>query len=86
MVIEGEMESEATIRNFLTVQTEGQQHVNRDAQHKMRYCHIKHVLPSLSNVNEIELSTICRQLKLTSTDGKKYNTDCANVQSLLRII
>ena len=34
----------------------------------------------------IELSTICRQLKLTSTDGKKYNTDCANVQSLLRII
>jgi len=34
----------------------------------------------------IELSTICRQLKLVSSDGKKYNTDCANVQSLLRII
>jgi len=34
----------------------------------------------------IELSTICRQLKLISSDGKKYNTDCANVQSLLRII
>ncbi|MDR3000883.1 MAG: hypothetical protein LBU89_06425 [Fibromonadaceae bacterium] len=34
----------------------------------------------------IELSTICRQLKLTSSDGKKYNTDCANAQSLLRII
>jgi len=34
----------------------------------------------------IELSTICRQLKLTSSDGKKYKTDCANVQSLLRII
>ena len=34
----------------------------------------------------IELSTICRQLKLASNDGKKYNTDCANVQSLLRII
>ena len=34
----------------------------------------------------IELSTICRQLKLTSSDGKKYNTDCANVESLLRII
>jgi len=34
----------------------------------------------------IELSTICRQLKLASSDGKKYNTDGANVQSLLRII
>jgi len=34
----------------------------------------------------IQLSTICRQLKLISSDGKKYNTDCANVQSLLRII
>ena len=29
----------------------------------------------------IELSTICRQLKLISSDGKKYLTDCANVQS-----
>ena len=26
----------------------------------------------------IELSTLCRQLKLTASDGKKYNTDCAN--------
>ena len=34
----------------------------------------------------IELSTICRQLKLVSSDGKKYNTDCTNVRSLLRII
>jgi prophage antirepressor-like protein len=34
----------------------------------------------------IELSTICRQLKLLSSDGKKYNTDCANVRGLLRII
>jgi prophage antirepressor-like protein len=34
----------------------------------------------------IELSTICRQLKMKSSDGKKYNTDCANVQNLLRII
>ncbi len=25
-----------------------------------------------------QLSTICRQLKLESTDGKKYKTDCAN--------
>ncbi|MDR3183904.1 MAG: Bro-N domain-containing protein [Prevotellaceae bacterium] len=34
----------------------------------------------------IELSTICRQLKMISSDGKKYNTDCADVQSLMRII
>lgn len=34
----------------------------------------------------IELSTICRQLKMLSSDGKKYNTDCANVKSLFRII
>lgn len=36
--------------------------------------------------DEIELSTICRQLKLLSSDGKRYSTDCANVKSLLRII
>jgi DNA-damage-inducible protein D len=34
----------------------------------------------------LELSTICRQLKLKSSDGKKYATDCANVEGLLRII
>ena len=34
----------------------------------------------------IELSTICRQLKLISSDGKKYNTDCADTKGLLRII
>ncbi len=33
-----------------------------------------------------ELSTICRQLKLASADGKKYATDCANVEGLFRII
>ena len=33
-----------------------------------------------------ELSTICRQLKLKSTDGKNYSTDCANVKGLFRII
>ena len=37
-------------------------------------------------VTGIELSTICRQLKLESTDGKKYLTDCADVEGLLRII
>lgn len=34
----------------------------------------------------IELSTMCRQLKLESTDGKKYETDCSDAQGLLRII
>ena len=33
-----------------------------------------------------ELSTICRQLKLQSSAGKQYKTDCANVKSLLRVI
>ena len=33
-----------------------------------------------------QLSTICRQLKMQSSDGKKYLTDCADTQSLLRII
>ena len=30
----------------------------------------------------IELSTICRQLKMESSDGKRYATDCANVYGL----
>jgi len=34
----------------------------------------------------IELSTICRQLKLKSSDGKKYETDCANTEGIFRII
>ena len=34
----------------------------------------------------IELSTICRQFKMTAPDGKMRLTDCANVQSLFRII
>jgi hypothetical protein len=29
---------------------------------------------------KIELSTICRQLKLPANDGKRYNTDCANTE------
>lgn len=34
----------------------------------------------------LDLSTICRQLKLESTDGKKYKTECANTESMFRII
>ncbi len=36
--------------------------------------------------NGIDLSTICRQLKMISKDGKKYNTECADTENLLRII
>ena len=34
----------------------------------------------------LELSTICRQLKMKALDGKMRTTDCTNVQGLLRII
>ena len=34
----------------------------------------------------LELSTICRQLKLKATDGKMRETDCTSTQQLLRII
>ncbi len=34
----------------------------------------------------LELSTICRQLKMKAPDGKMRATDCANVEGLLRII
>ncbi|MCX6794955.1 MAG: Bro-N domain-containing protein [Candidatus Falkowbacteria bacterium] len=34
----------------------------------------------------IQLSTICRQLKLEASDGKRYQTDCANTEGVLRII
>jgi len=36
--------------------------------------------------NGIELSTICRQLKMKSSDGKMYFTDCANLKGIFRII
>ncbi len=35
---------------------------------------------------ESQLHTICMQLKLTAKDGKKYATDCANTEGVLRII
>lgn len=34
----------------------------------------------------LELSTICRQLKLMSSDGKHYETDCANTEGMFRIV
>ena len=33
-----------------------------------------------------ELTTICSQLKMESSDGKLYNTDVANTKGILRII
>ncbi|MBI5065780.1 Bro-N domain-containing protein [Candidatus Woesearchaeota archaeon] len=36
--------------------------------------------------SKIELSTFCRQLKLQAQDGKLRETDCANTESLFRII
>ncbi|MBI2548968.1 Bro-N domain-containing protein [Candidatus Woesearchaeota archaeon] len=34
----------------------------------------------------VELSTFCVQLKLPSADGKYYETDCSNTESIFRII
>lgn len=34
----------------------------------------------------IELSTLCRQLKLIAEDGKMRETDCATTEALLRIV
>ncbi len=34
----------------------------------------------------LELSTICRQLKLLAQDGKMRETDCANTENMLRIV
>lgn len=34
----------------------------------------------------IELSTVCRELKFTSTDGKKYKYECADNEGVFRIL
>lgn len=39
-----------------------------------------------SESSGIELSTICRQLKLTAPDGKLRETDCASTEFMFRII
>ena len=36
--------------------------------------------------SEFELSILCRQLKIVSSDGKKYQTECANTEGLFRIV
>jgi len=40
----------------------------------------------IKNDDGLELSTICRQLKMEATDGKMRETDVADAQTLLRII
>ncbi len=40
----------------------------------------------VKSADGFELSTICRQLKLKSSDGKMYETDCANTEGIFRII
>lgn len=35
-----------------------------------------------SKNRHIELSPFCRQLKITASDGKKYNTDCLNQEGI----
>ena len=36
--------------------------------------------------SEVQLSTFCVQLKLPSSDGKSYKTDCVNVEAAFRVI
>lgn len=36
--------------------------------------------------SDVQLSTFCVQLKLTSSDGKSYRTDCVNTEAAFRII
>ena len=50
----------------------------RDYWHKMKIRE--------KDTSDVELSTICRQLKLRAGDGKKYSTDCANTEGIFRII
>lgn len=40
----------------------------------------------VSEEEKLQLSTVCRQLKLESSDGKYYSTDCANTEGIFRII
>ena len=39
----------------------------------------------VNDEEKIELSTICRQLKLEAPDGKKRATDCTNTEGIFRL-
>ncbi len=43
-------------------------------------------LKEREKLSRVELSTICRQLKMTAPDGEKRETDCSDAEGLLRII
>ncbi|MFC1613227.1 Bro-N domain-containing protein [Patescibacteria group bacterium] len=40
----------------------------------------------VNDEEKIQLSTICRQLKMQSPDGKMRETDCANTEDIFRIV
>ncbi|MEK9183133.1 MAG: Bro-N domain-containing protein [Patescibacteria group bacterium] len=40
----------------------------------------------VKNEDGFQLSTICKQLKLKASDGKMYETDCADTEGIFRII
>ncbi len=45
-----------------------------------------HMKRRVKDSSGVELSTFCRQLKLTSADGKSYKTDAVNTENAFRII
>lgn len=55
-----------------------------DSVEPRKYWHAMKI--RVKNDEGFELSTICRQLKLESSDGKKYETDCSNTEGIFRII
>ena len=55
-----------------------------DARHDSTYWAF--MKKRLKNEGADQLLTNCKQLKLKSADGKRYNTDVANTEQLLRII
>ena len=44
------------------------------------------VKKKMTDEEKSQLSTICRQLRLKSTDGKMYMTDVADIQGIFRVI
>lgn len=55
-----------------------------DARHASTYWAV--LKKRLSNEGADQLLTNCKQFKLRATDGKRYRTDVANTEQLLRII
>ena len=54
-----------------------------DIRHAAKYWS---VMKTRMNKEGAQLTTICSQLKLKASDGKRYNTDVANTEQLLRLI